>query len=150
MATKRKNPQTVVFDSPQGSEADAYDAPILSGTDTVLANKDVDASLCLRCGEPLAWHEEACDALKESLADAEAPEVSVFSIDVTSDLTPAPFAYALGQPVQPAPDARPHTVIWRGQVKKRHQRTGLVHRVNVYKLDNGYWDCYYETELQAA
>ena len=150
MATKRKNSQTVVLDSSQGSEADEFDAPILSDTDTVSADTDVDASLCLSCGEPLAWHEEACDVPKEHLAVTAVLEAPISPIDATSDLTPAPFAYALGQPVQPAPDAQPHTVIWRGQVKKQHQRTGLVHRVNVYKLDNGYWDCYYEAELQAA
>lgn len=43
----------------------------------------------------------------------------------------------------------PYNVIWRGQLKARHPRTGLVHRVNAYRLDNDYWDCYYEEEFQA-
>ena len=36
------------------------------------------------------------------------------------------------------------------QHKEHHPATGLVHRVNLYYLDNGYWDCYREGELQAT
>jgi len=35
-------------------------------------------------------------------------------------------------------------------VKVRHFRTGLVYRANVYRLNDSYWHCYYEGELQAA
>jgi hypothetical protein len=52
--------------------------------------------------------------------------------------------------VQPAPAAPARTIIWRGQFKERVPETGLVHRVNVYRLDDGFWDCYREDELQAA
>ena len=38
----------------------------------------------------------------------------------------------------------------QGQLKERHPATGLIHRVNVYLLNDGYWDCYREEELQAA
>jgi hypothetical protein len=50
----------------------------------------------------------------------------------------------------------PHTpaitaqVSWRGQLKELHPATGLIHRVNVYRLNDGYLDCYREEELQAA
>jgi hypothetical protein len=43
-----------------------------------------------------------------------------------------------------------HEVIWRGQLRERHPVTGLVQRTNVYRLGDGYWDCYREEELQAA
>jgi hypothetical protein len=59
------------------------------------------------------------------------------------------FAYELGHRVQPRP-ASPAQVIWRGQLKERHPATGLIHRTNVYRLNNGYWDCYREEELQVT
>jgi hypothetical protein len=34
------------------------------------------------------------------------------------------------------------------QHKERHPVTGLIHRTNVYYLDNGYWNCYREDELR--
>ena len=61
-----------------------------------------------------------------------------------------PFAYALGHRVQPAPAAPARTISWRRQLKERWPETGLVHRVNVYRLDDGFWDCYREDELHAA
>lgn len=69
-------------------------------------------------------------------------------------LAPSPaftesFAYALGHQVQPEP-ALTAEVIWRGQLKERHPTTGLMHRVNVYRLNDGHWDCYREDELRAA
>ena len=60
------------------------------------------------------------------------------------------FVYAVGHRVQPAPEAPARQVIWRGQLRERHPDTGLVHRVNVYRLNDGFWDCYREDELQAA
>ncbi|MBR7207051.1 hypothetical protein KB206_00370 [Microvirga sp. STS02] len=62
----------------------------------------------------------------------------------------ATFAYELGYQVLPEPKAAPRTIIWRGQLKERLPETGLVHRVNVYRLNDGFWDCYREDELQAA
>ncbi|MCR5890393.1 hypothetical protein LRS06_21940 [Hymenobacter sp. J193] len=41
-------------------------------------------------------------------------------------------------------------MLWRGQVKERQPQTGYLVRVNVYRLDDGYWDCYYEAELTDA
>jgi hypothetical protein len=52
--------------------------------------------------------------------------------------------------VQPPAFKRPYTVIWRGQLKERNPDTGWIQRVNVYWLNDGYWDCYREEELQAA
>lgn len=60
------------------------------------------------------------------------------------------FAYDLGHRVQPAPTAPLRAIIWRGQLKERRPETGLVHRVNVYRLNDGFWDCYREDELHAA
>ncbi|MBW3130419.1 hypothetical protein [Hymenobacter profundi] len=150
MATRKKSTATFVPDVMHVADSDAMQ---VLDTDTELTpahTSDLDASLCATCGEPLAWHEEACsvpDATPESR-----PTRSVLEVLPETDpgLTPRPFAYALGQTVQPTPDAPAHTIVWRGQVKARHPRLGLIHRVNVYRLDNGYWDCYYETDLRAA
>jgi hypothetical protein len=62
----------------------------------------------------------------------------------------AGFAFELGRAVLPITQARSHPVIWRGHLKERHPTTGLLQRVPVYRLDDGYWDCYREEELQAA
>lgn len=59
------------------------------------------------------------------------------------------FAYSLGHQVQPVPEAPARQVIWRGQLKER-QADGLVRRVNVYRLNDGFWDCYREDELRVA
>lgn len=149
MATKKRSPQTVVLDHSQAVEADVLDTPYYTGqaAHPYFAD-DTDTSLCASCGEPLAWHEEAC-VPSHNKPDAVGEEPTP-STDTIQSLTPAPFAYTIGQPVLPTPDAPPCPIIWRGQLKAPHPRTGLVHRVNVYRLDNGYWDCYYETELQAA
>ncbi|MDO7846278.1 hypothetical protein Q5H92_07920 [Hymenobacter sp. M29] len=61
-----------------------------------------------------------------------------------------PFVYELGHRVQPEPGAPARRVIWRGQLRERFTETGWFHRVNVYRLDDGFWDCYREDELQAA
>ena len=72
-------------------------------------------------------------------------------VPVVRVLEPAStFAYSIGHRVQPEPNAPARSVIWRGQHKERHPTTGLVHRINVYRLDDGFWDCYREDELQAA
>ncbi|UYZ60544.1 hypothetical protein [Hymenobacter latericus] len=108
----------------------------------------VDASLCPLCAEPLGWHETPCFSTQpESAPDPdEGPTASP-----TFYYPPATiFAFNLGQAVQAAYNKRAHRIIWRGQVKERHPATGLVHRVNVYRLNDGYWDCYREDDLQVA
>ena len=65
--------------------------------------------------------------------------------------TPAPtstFAFSIGHRVQPAHSSP--AITWRGQHKERHPATGLVHRINVYYLDNSYWDCYCEDGLKTV
>lgn len=106
---------------------------------------ETDAELCPVCHDLLAWHEQACQvapSLHAAQPEEEAPAAQ----------PPAPvstFAFAIGHRVQPVTSA-PAAITWRGQHKERHPATGLVHRINVYCLDNGYWDCYREEELQAA
>jgi hypothetical protein len=149
MATKKRNSQTLVLDLSQAADADLLDTPDYAGnTTTTLFSDEVDASLCPSCGEPLAWHEEACSApaTPSPAQDKEAPDTSADAPGPTSSR----FAYVLGQAVQPAPSAQAHTIVWRGQVKERHPRTGLIYRVNVYRLSDGFWDCYFEADLQAA
>jgi hypothetical protein len=60
------------------------------------------------------------------------------------------FTYELGRAVLPVTQAQPHPVVWRGYLKERHPETGLVQRVPVYRLDDGFWDCYREDELRVA
>jgi hypothetical protein len=68
----------------------------------------------------------------------------------TSASAGAAFAFELGREVLPFTQAQPHPIVWRGVLRERHAITGLVHRVPVYRLDDGYWDCYREEELQVA
>jgi len=103
--------------------------------------------------------EPALDFVPDALPEAEEghPEYGeVFSQD--EDTAPvvmvaapaATFAYAVGHRVQPTPEAPARQVIWRGQLRERRPETGLIHRTNVYRLNDGFWDCYREDELQAA
>jgi hypothetical protein len=62
----------------------------------------------------------------------------------------AAFAFELGRAVLPLTQQQPQLVVWRGHLKERHPATGLLQRVPVYRLADGYWDCYREEELQAA
>ncbi|MCA8830324.1 hypothetical protein [Hymenobacter pini] len=113
------------------------DLPLLapaSGEETIETND----AICPACGELLAWHEQAC------LASSAATSVQ------SATSTASTFEYELGQPVRPAGQPVARRIVWRGQVKERRPDTGWLHRVNVYRLDDGYWDCYHETELQAA
>ncbi|TGD77618.1 hypothetical protein [Hymenobacter wooponensis] len=139
MATRKRSPQTLVLDSTQLEEADTLT--------TLDYHDEVQASLCPSCGELLAWHEVACSIPATASPQALATEPPA---EAEQGLASAGFAYALGQLVQPAPGAPVRPIIWRGQLKARHPRTRLVQRLNVYRLDNGYWDCYYEAELRAA
>jgi hypothetical protein len=136
MGTTKKGPRYVADDE-QGS-ADAVIAMPLPEPPA-----ELDASLCAGCGEPLAWHDTHC-SLPGLLNVAAEPPVTPLSKASSA------YAYNLGQPVQPVIAAQPHRIIWRGQLKERHPRTGWVHRVNVYRLDDGHWDCYREDELQVA
>jgi hypothetical protein len=62
----------------------------------------------------------------------------------------ADFAFEVGRAVLPLTQQQPHLIVWRGHLKERHPTTGLLHRVPVYRLADGYWDCYREEELQVA
>lgn len=99
---------------------------------------------CASCGELLAWHDEVCSTVR-----AQQPEPEALVVPAMKVFTQA-YAYEVGHLVQPVPGATARPVIWRGQLRERHPHTGLVHRVNVYRLDDGFWDCYREEELQVA
>ena len=127
----------------EGQQAECEDADLLAYPDDQ-SDYDMAASepRCTTCGELLAWHEEACNAAPQPGGPvAAAPEMQVAS---------QAYAYNVGHLVQPVPEAAAWPIIWRGQLRERHPRTGLVHRVNVYRLADGYWDCYREEELRAA
>ncbi|MFD1469874.1 hypothetical protein ACFQ48_16720 [Hymenobacter caeli] len=144
MKTPKKGPRIVSLDEAPEAEASA-----LLYTDEPPADYETGSAdpLCPVCGDLLAWHEQACVA-----APALSATATTDDDDTPAARPPAPtstFAYPIGHRVQPAASA-PATVTWRGQHKERHPATGLVQRINVYFLDNGYWDCYREDELQAA
>ncbi len=137
--------RTVTLDPTQAYELDESTE---SFTDAPQADYQLttDAELCPICHDPLAWHEQACQAAPSIEAETPSEE------EAPAALLPSPptsFAFAIGHRVQPVTSA-PAAITWRGQHKERHPETGLVHRINVYYLDNGYWDCYREDELQAA
>jgi len=135
MATTRKPQRAVVIE-----ETETPDVETATYTDDELAADEVgDTSLCPACGEPLTWHEEACP-----------PPTPVAEPSFLHRSPAATYAYDVGLLVQPATQTQAHPIVWRGQLKERHPATGLVHRVNVYRLNDGYWDCYREEELQAA
>jgi|GEM_PF-1618346 len=154
-------------DQPQALDTEWEEAPLepaAAPEPPASAPEDAEV-LCPTCGELLAWHDEFSSCAATVTAPALAPVIAANPADEFSqepaDAEPerprlfgrvAPrgtFAYELGRLVQPAP-AGPAQIIWRGQLKERHPETGLIHRVNVYRLNDGYWDCYREEELQAA
>ena len=115
-------------------------------SDDLSSNYEAETAAELRyvCHELMAWHERACEVAATQPATA-VPEYE-------APAAPAPtlaFAFAICDRVQPAHSALA-AITWRGQHKEHHPATGLVHRINVYYLDNGYWDYYREDELQAA
>jgi hypothetical protein len=56
--------------------------------------------------------------------------------------------YNVGNVVQLARYEEAYTVIWRGHVLVQH--SGGWYREWVYRIDNNYWDCYYQDELHPA
>ena len=144
MRLSKKPTRTITLDSPEPDELDGNSDFY---TDDPQADYQVtpNAELCPVCHDLLAWHEQACEAMPMPQAAAEPAD------ETPSALPPAAstFAFSIGHRVQPT-DSAPAAITWRGQHKERHPATGLFYRINVYALDNGYWDCYREEELQAA
>jgi hypothetical protein len=143
MKTPKKGSRIVALDEARTHEPDA---PTPSYTDELPPDYEAGSAdpLCPVCGDLLAWHEQACQPAPAATPQADTPAA------LSASAAPAStFAYAIGHRVQPTASA-PAAVTWRGQHKERHPVTGLIHRINVYYLDNGYWDCYREEELQAT
>jgi hypothetical protein len=59
------------------------------------------------------------------------------------------YQFQIGSLIQLAPDTRAYMVIWRGQQPSYLSNGGIIEQ-NIYRLDDGFWDCYHEEELQAA
>jgi hypothetical protein len=110
----------------------------------VVMDADASEPRCAQCGDLLAWHEEPCVLAAIGIRPQE-----IIAPETPSAAAPA-FAYELGHEVLPLTGTMPRLVTWRGQLKERHPKTGIVHRVPVYRLDDGHWDCYREEELQVA
>jgi hypothetical protein len=60
----------------------------------------------------------------------------------------ASHRYDVGSLVQLVRGGQVWTVMWRGQLKVHE--SARVRRRNVYLLNNGFWDTYYEEDLQPA
>ena len=103
---------------------------------------DESADVCQHCGEPLGWHEQACEIPAAMSVDEPTPATTLQASNG--------FTFALGSLALLLTQEQPHPVVWRGHLKERHPATGLVQRVPVYRLDDGYWDCYREEELRVA
>lgn len=58
------------------------------------------------------------------------------------------YHYDVGNLVLLSRRGRVWTIIWRGPLLVR-EVSGVVRRVPVYRLDNGHWDAYHETDFQA-
>jgi hypothetical protein len=58
------------------------------------------------------------------------------------------YEYDVGNLVQLVRGGKVWMVKWRSYILVR--RSGIWVREPVYRLDNGYWDCYYEDELHVA
>lgn len=145
MKPAKKATRTVTLDAapPHDLAPEAADYPDDQHPDYDPA---AEAALCPVCHDLLAWHEQACGPAPKPPVAAE-PAADTPALPATAQVHA--FAFAIGHRVQPA-HSSPAPVVWRGQHKERHPDTGLVHRINVYRLDNGYWDCYREDELQTA
>lgn len=120
------------------------------------ADYDVGADVDYDEGADPDYEEEPQLAEESELADPDYDEVVV---DVVPVVKPEPvvfappavgFAFEVGRPVLPMTQEQPHPVVWRGYLKEPHPATGLLHRVPVYQLADGHWDCYREEELQVA
>ena len=145
MKVSKSATRTVTLDPVPAHEPDG-DTDYYSNDLSPDYEAETDANLCPICHDLLAWHEQACEVAATPTATAEPEHVSA----TAPPLAPvSSFAFAIGHRVQPASSA-PAAITWRGQHKERHPATGLIQRINVYYLDNGYWDCYREEELQAA
>jgi len=59
------------------------------------------------------------------------------------------FQYVIGSFVRLASDAPVHRVIWRGKLPMPAY-SDWIGDIAVYRLDNDYWDCYYEYQLHPA
>jgi hypothetical protein len=123
----------------EGTQEEYPDLPI------ELDFTDEAADVCQHCGEPLGWHEQVCEAPAAQPTAAVAPAPAVSPPQASDG-----FTFALGSLVLPLTQEQAHPVVWRGHLKERHPATGLVQRVPVYRLADGYWDCYREEELRVA
>jgi len=98
--------------------------------------------------EPQAEYELGGDPDYEDVPQVEL--VAAAPAPVRMVVSASDYAFELGRPVVPASQQQAHPIVWRGLLRERHPATGLVQRVPVYRLADGFWDCYREEELRAA
>jgi hypothetical protein len=96
--------------------------------------------------EPQAEYELGADPDYDEIPQME----TVASAPVRMVVAAPDYAFEVGRPVVPTTQQQAHPVVWRGLLKERHPATGLLQRVPVYRLADGFWDCYREEELRAA
>lgn len=140
MATQRINISRTVAEQTQAWETGADEQyPDFS----IEPDYSGQADVCSLCGEPIGWHEQACQPRS----------ASALGTPTVVEPIPKPqdgFTFTLGSLVLSVTQQSPHPIIWRGQLRERHPDTGLLLRVPVYRLADGHWDCYREEELRVA
>ncbi|MGI4862595.1 MAG: hypothetical protein ACRYFZ_01640 [Janthinobacterium lividum] len=133
-----------------------YDMPDAEYEETPLAEYDVGADVEYDIGADPDYDEDTQLVEESEVAD---PDYDEAVVDVVPVVKPEPvvfalsavgFAFELGRAVLPLTQQEPHAVVWRGHLREPHPVTGLLHRVPVYQLADGHWDCYREEELQVA
>lgn len=61
----------------------------------------------------------------------------------------SPSQFVIGSYVRLLADGQVHRVIWRGK-QAMPSYSDWPGEITVYRLDNDYWDCYYEYQLYPA
>jgi hypothetical protein len=59
------------------------------------------------------------------------------------------YRFSVSNVVQLVKGGQVQVVTWHGQLEARDER-GMLVCSNVYRLDDGFWDYYYEHELHSA
>lgn len=103
MVVKRKSTPIVQLD-PTPPEEDQALLLAENIVPSVLQDEET-AAVCAQCGELLAWHEEACHMSSSPVPDKKPAPVAPRDASMP-DLTPMPYAFEVGQVVQPEPSGQ--------------------------------------------
>ncbi|RZJ94747.1 MAG: hypothetical protein EOO60_02320 [Hymenobacter sp.] len=129
------------------ADAEFEDAPPVSYAESIDAEYELPADPDYDDSVHPEYTVEIADPEYEEVAEAMQPLEPEPTVATAADSS---FAFEVGRTVLPLTQQQPHLIVWRGHLKERHPATGLLHRVPVYRLADGYWDCYREEELRVA